>query len=462
MATVTRREIQANDDFFETGPSSDDTGEPDLPPTPTQLGISPQPDRPRGLSLSSSPSGRRERRLAKETGDGHSYKSSPLKPRAEPLEIASGVRDEEGPESGTIEADEILADQAIHTTEDDAEDELLQEKREVKRTLTSQLRRLQSELKQIESLVDTTNNNNSASDLEIDDTLFNLLISENPSCLPPFAATNAKLESSPPEPKLIRPSDATSLQYLNLFSPGNLNLSTISSTPFNSPTNDKDLLQRHALVLTPPAPFPAHILRLALQVETSITHEQILNVTVLPQTRMKGHNTLQHWIESRLADDSDEKPGPHARDVGTLVWGVGTWWTAVVERARIWHALKHGTPDPGSSINYNAVVTKEEMKALLPYLSKQSATYTDTSKGGAARALHLTYTFEIDWTGEPVPQISVCGSGLPDTVAGGKGENVRGTVELDLKDVFEKMRSRMGVVEAVRGVRGVLFGGGES
>lgn len=50
-------------------------GDPDLPPTPTELGLQPQPVRPRGL-LSSSPSSRKEKRNRKQ---GIGFTSSPLK-----------------------------------------------------------------------------------------------------------------------------------------------------------------------------------------------------------------------------------------------------------------------------------------------------------------------------------------------------------------------------------------------
>lgn len=60
---------------------SDEAGpeEPELPPTPTELGLEPPPERPKGL-LFSSPSRRARKRK------GTSVKSSPLKPRDPPPE----------------------------------------------------------------------------------------------------------------------------------------------------------------------------------------------------------------------------------------------------------------------------------------------------------------------------------------------------------------------------------------
>ena len=72
----------------------DDSLEPDLPPTPTQLGLEKAPDRPRGL-LSSSPSARQEKRLGKRKADalqGSPLKSSSLYP--------AGAETEPSPQDG--------------------------------------------------------------------------------------------------------------------------------------------------------------------------------------------------------------------------------------------------------------------------------------------------------------------------------------------------------------------------
>lgn len=72
----------------------EDILEPDLPPTPTQLGLEKAPDRPRGM-LSSSPSRRQEKRAKRRTGNA--LHESPLKavnfqsPPPEDLETASDL-----------------------------------------------------------------------------------------------------------------------------------------------------------------------------------------------------------------------------------------------------------------------------------------------------------------------------------------------------------------------------------
>lgn len=69
--------------------------EPDLPPTPTELGLEPPPGRPRGLS-SSSPSAQYEKRARRRIDDAP--KPSPLKQRL--FEADRGSDDDDVPEPG--------------------------------------------------------------------------------------------------------------------------------------------------------------------------------------------------------------------------------------------------------------------------------------------------------------------------------------------------------------------------
>lgn len=77
--------------------------EPELPPTPTELGLEPPPGRPRGLS-SSSPSAQYEKRARRRIDDAP--KPSPLKQRL--LETDRGSGDDEVPEPEPKPARESL------------------------------------------------------------------------------------------------------------------------------------------------------------------------------------------------------------------------------------------------------------------------------------------------------------------------------------------------------------------
>ena len=112
--------------------------EPELPPTPTQLGLEPPPERPKGL-LFSSPS----RRARKKRGS--SVRSSPLKPRDSPLEKPP---------------DEILGPRLKpapiqQTTKPDV-DEGLSSKQKERDKLSRQLRSLQADVARLEGEVART------------------------------------------------------------------------------------------------------------------------------------------------------------------------------------------------------------------------------------------------------------------------------------------------------------------
>lgn len=97
LGNVTR-ELQM-DTGFDGALMDEDPLEPDLPPTPTELGLEKAPDRPRGL-LSSSPSMRHERQIKRIVDP---IKGSPLRslkfqvPEEQEADTAEPVFDEELP-----------------------------------------------------------------------------------------------------------------------------------------------------------------------------------------------------------------------------------------------------------------------------------------------------------------------------------------------------------------------------
>ena len=114
---------------------SDEAGpeEPELPPTPTELGLEPPPERPKGL-LFSSPS----RRARKKRGT--SVKSSPLKPRDPPPE--------KPPESGPIPR--LKAAPLQQAKKPDVDEELTSKQKERDR-LYRQLQSLRADVARLES-----------------------------------------------------------------------------------------------------------------------------------------------------------------------------------------------------------------------------------------------------------------------------------------------------------------------
>lgn len=113
---------------------SDNSGEPELPPTPTQLGLEKAPVRPKGV-LSSSPSWRREMRRIRRKKMRNGLGSSPLKSKsayfAETVERDNDIAHEYAP-SGPMFSSEVQA------------------KRKLRDSLASQLDRLKGEVLALE------------------------------------------------------------------------------------------------------------------------------------------------------------------------------------------------------------------------------------------------------------------------------------------------------------------------
>lgn len=109
-----------------------ENGDPELPPTPTELGLEPRPVRPKGL-LSSSPSSRKEKRNRKR---GIGFSPSPLKPRP-----TKPRRDEEPTEHVSLENYQVL----------DRAPETVKTARKLRDQLSAQLSRLKKDIEILEN-----------------------------------------------------------------------------------------------------------------------------------------------------------------------------------------------------------------------------------------------------------------------------------------------------------------------
>lgn len=125
-------EEEPNLDFF---PSFGGLEEPELPPTPTQLGMEPAPGRPKGL-LSSSPSTRHAKRARRRMVD--TRKPSPSKLRG--VDTEGQMEDLPGLSQG-----ESLFTEVIST------------KQKQKRELSAELQQLNDEIAELQELTDRLN-----------------------------------------------------------------------------------------------------------------------------------------------------------------------------------------------------------------------------------------------------------------------------------------------------------------
>ncbi|KAJ5373820.1 hypothetical protein N7517_005826 [Penicillium concentricum] len=439
----------------------EDILEPDLPPTPTQLGLEKAPDRPRGM-LSSSPSRRQEKRAKQRTANASH--ESPLKavnfqsPPPEYLETFSNL--------GAVSA-------------------AVREKRNSREKNAADLRRLRKEVEELETWAKKIESN---PDLKGDnkglDNFLSLLTSEeaNRTSLPvpktapksissllatllPFSANiprpKRELSSLPTNPFALQ--DASqSLPYLTAFAPLTLNTRTTRSS------RREGLSETHTLTFSPPSPFPASLYNVTVVYETNPETQSLTSLSVptgSDSKKRKVPEALRRWIDTRL-----ENPLLKL-DVATLCWGINRYWESSITRARLWAQIddkygpraSQGRKDTPLETKHG-VITLSELRRLVPHWNRNAMVIKPKSSESSPRVL-LSNTLVLDeWSGEPQlrPEISVSIPGVDkkidqetkklfhallheDGALGTRG--VEGSIHVDA------------VVRATEGALGALFGG---
>ncbi|KAJ5142974.1 uncharacterized protein N7515_001761 [Penicillium bovifimosum] len=404
----------------------DDSLEPDLPPTPTQLGLVKAPDR---RLLSSSPSMRQEKRSKRRTANA--LPESPLK--------AVNFRSPPSPDLQDLETASDLGGSAA-----------VQEKRSLREKSAADLRRLEKEVEELETWAKKIE---SSPDLRSDsrglDKFLSLLISEeaNRTTLPitpkapksissllatllPFSANipRPKRQTSPlPTNPFALHESSQSLPYLTAFAP--LNLKTRTTRRSHS----EGLSETHTLTFSP------HL------------HSQQLSTTKTPEP-------LRRWIDTRLQNPLLKL------DVATLCWGINRYWECAVSRARLWAYIDHKYGPRASKSSKEETIAVSDLRRLVPHLDR-SVMVINGSSVSAPKVLLSNSLVLDEWTGEPRlrAEISVSVPGMSRKI------------EMETKKLFYALLGEDGelarrdveggvrvdaVVRATEGVLGALFGGG--
>lgn len=443
------------DDNIISSRAQEHDGEPELPPTPIQLGLSAKPDKPRGLAASSSPrssrsgSGRRQSRRLRGVET-----SSPLKPKAKAPDAASRIAQdhdaaEDAEELEPVEAAESEPDAPEIEVTISVPDEILK-RQSLRDELATQLSRLQDETSRLETALEAPDSEPTDPDLLV------LLTTSNPSCARRDFSTHRS-----PSPTLRNPTDLGDepLPYLTLFAPGNLQLETTTTTI----SVDGSVQQVHTMTISAPPPWPAHIFEAAFKVTADIQDHRVLGVNLDSLRPQIGHKQLREWIQARLTSSL------HKLDVGGLIWGVGSWWNACIKRAQIWAILEkeypHGyewrsagvaTDEPSRThLDTHVEIRREDVQALLPHLAQMSMSFSPPTPRGANSTTRrrldlqilLTWDFELDWTGEVEEKVRIVAD------SGGK------PLKEDLEKLFQGLVKQNGVLRAMEWVWGVVADG---
>ncbi|KIW64400.1 hypothetical protein PV04_09335 [Phialophora macrospora] len=375
-------------------------GEPELPPTPVELGLSAAPDRPRGLALSSSPRGSKmSRGSAKRRARSAALpSSSPLKAKA--LQ-ASKSDNEEATEEATQddirEASESEPEEA-QQQENVGESIALKEQHSTLKSLQEQLEQLRQDHQRLQEAIDGNND----------------LSEETLAMLRQAVVQNDALQISKTS------NDGDNIAYLTLFTPANLQLSSHTETKL---IKDRTKIIHRVKVEAPPPWLPnalTCVFEVAIDAENAqIEHVELSEVMLAVTRRTKSTKSeIYKWVHDRL-----EHP-LHRLDVSGLVWGMGRWFNAAVERAKVfrWIDLKYkrSRHHAGGQIDEkDEEWTRQTCIELARYLdstqnSAVDADVTVTSGGKKYRKkLMLNWQIDLDWAGGLTSNIQISASGIP-------------------------------------------------
>ncbi|KAL4787545.1 hypothetical protein BJX76DRAFT_299794 [Aspergillus varians] len=419
------------------GPSLHDDGfdEPDLPPTPTQLGLQPPLGRRRGL-FSSSPTmqhGKWGKRRA--TGD---LENSPTKLRT----VDYGAGPEDLTDRGAIMNDALFPESVF-------------KKRKIRQELSADLESLKQDIIKLEGLCEKLEQQGDNIEPYLND-LSSLLISTDTSHT---NSTNSRSKNHtisslistllpfgtkrPLKPRRLPPElnpfaldqNAQADSYLSALAP----LKITASSNIASISKSGHFLERHQIVLSAPRPFPASLYKIFVSYETNLETQSLASLSASVDERTLDY--LQQWVNKRL-----ENPLLKL-DVSGLCWGINRYWEALVSRAQIWAQIEDQHPgiirgrnkstDSGKAndmdLHTEGVITTSDMRRILPHLERTSILFESKRK-----ALEVLLSCELtidEWTGEPELAPTICVS----TFGFDNGSNEK--VEQESKKLFQTILS---------------------
>ncbi|SLM37248.1 hypothetical protein LPUS_06991 [Lasallia pustulata] len=451
----------------------------ELRPTPTELGLEPPPERPKGL-LFSSPSRRARKKR------GASVKLSPLKLRDPPPEKSPEKKF--GPRSKPAPLQQITKP---------VMDEALSRKQKERDKLSRQLQRLQADVARLEGEVARTQDPappDSRSQEEVDE-LLSILTTTNPahkeirpkipqpplshrlSLFLPFSKQPLPPPSAAPSSTSPLPSHhplalTDPLPHLRVFTP-----LTISSTDtlLPSTTPSAPLFQRHNITLA----SPQNLLNVNLSLTANTTTGTVDNLDVVALSPW-AIPELGTWIRKRALDG----------DVSSIGWAIGRYWEVAQLRAKCWGRCERDHPDLVAHKGHNAGKSKGHEKPALPKRRRRSRKENQIQGDGEradgdnnddnsvtaeslsrhhilphlgrtsllfqrdAISLLISWRIDFDWTGEVQSHVAASAA-FPDSW---ERTDERHSLR-KVGPLFQKLVQLKGVRGAVGVLVGLVFGG---
>ena len=345
--------------------------------------------------------------------------SSPLKPKAPPPAEPASEDDDPVPDEAR-EAPKSEPDEVQQGNEEELAE--LQEKQSRLETLRKQLAQLRHDHRQLKAAIDG------------DDDL-----SEEVSSM----LRQSIGDGSTAQLKHLGDADGMSA-HLTLFAPGNLQLTSRTETKI---IKDRTKVV-HTLQVEAPQPWPPDVLSFAVDVLVDAERVQVEQVELKAGTnKVRRPNTtkvgIYRWASERLDHPL------HGLDVSGVIWGMGQWFNAAVERGKVflWMDLKYNRPtmeneeqkddERGSELKHDKCIE------LARYLDMTfiSADMTATPNGGKSRKkIMLSWAIDLDWAGGVMSDIQISTSGIPQKAEPG------------LKTIFSDLVPKLGVKGAFQKV----------
>ncbi|EHA27548.1 hypothetical protein ASPNIDRAFT_41483 [Aspergillus niger ATCC 1015] len=326
--------------------------EPDLPPTPTQLGLERPPGRPKGL-LSSSPSSQPGKWGRRRNTDGREQSPSKLR------KVDYGEAGESA-ESG------LLLDRTS------LPEEILM-KRKLKNKLASELQQLKKDILELETW---------SKDLAQDDAM-------NPFALGEHAQTEA---------------------YLTALAP--LQLTAYSES---IPSTPDLVLERHTLQFSAPSPFPSNRYKAFVTCDVNPETQSLVSISSASQMTEEDARTpedLRRWIDARLANpllklDVTGLCWGINRYWEAMVSRAELWLHMEEQHAELISGNAKQNHETKTKSASSQPLGLSELRQILPHLERTSMLFE--SKNGSLKVLVSCQLTLDEWTSEPqlAPGLSV-------------------------------------------------------
>ncbi|MCJ1285576.1 hypothetical protein MMC26_004917 [Xylographa opegraphella] len=449
-----------------------DYEEPELPLTPTQLGLEVPPEPPKGL-LYSSPSRRSSRR------NGSSIKSSPLKPTDTPLRVCP--RSLLGKKRAATDDPTNVRPKAVDAP-DDAEtvakkqirDELLLQYQELNDDVAEMERAARQAdvggLVQPDKLISIITSSNSSRQRALIHEK-NVSISSRVAQFMPFSKPLVSRKQPDPTSSLPIPSHnplqlEDPLPHLQVFT--SLTIDSVSSIVPSSESS-QPWLQHHDITFT----STENLLRIGLHLSVNPADQSVNSLTV---------DSVSSWAKSELGDWLNDQAS--SGDLPIIGWACGKYWEVALLRARCWkrcyqrfRGLICATLESNSDEIYVGNDTagptrkpsqgdgdeayldgSEDREDLQPNLGMSDSDVR--SRLGQQSILFsafsvsflVTWRINFNWTGEVESFVSACTS-FPKA-----WQNADERASLgNISKVFDRLVQDRGVFEAARIIVGLLY-----